>query len=214
MLKCTLCEGSKLKEIVLKNDRRSYFFCINCNLIFVNPDFHLSIDEEKSRYSQHNNSIDQEGYVKFLNRAIEPTLPHLKENMKGLDYGCGPSPTLSELLKLQGINCFDYDPVFEINHPYKKYDFVFATECFEHFFFPKNDLQKLSSLLKKGGTLSVMTERWSSLECFKVWYYKNDPSHVSFYHLKTFEFIADVFNYEIMYQDEKRVIILKKRNYR
>lgn len=212
MLKCTLCEGSRLEEIALKDDLRSYFFCFNCNLIFVNPDFHLSKDAEKSRYSQHHNSIDQHGYVKFLNRAIEPSLAYVNEEMKGLDYGCGPSPTLSKLLRLQGITCFDYDPIFEIDHPYRKYDFVFATECFEHFFFPKKDLQKISSLLRKDGTLSVMTERWSSLEDFNVWYYKNDPTHVSFYHYKTFEFIADAFSYEIVYNDERSVVILKKRD--
>ena len=212
MQKCTLCEGSYLKEIVLERDPRRYFLCKECFLIFAHSDFHLNKEEEKSRYSNHQNRIDQAGYVKFLNRAIFPSLDFISSGMIGLDYGCGPSPTLSKLLLKEGIECFDYDPIFGFDHPLDDYDFIFATECFEHFFLPKEDLQKINSLLKPHGFLSIMTERWVTEEGFKDWYYKNDPTHVSFFHENTFHYISKELNFDIVYQDENRVVILKRNN--
>lgn len=212
MQRCTLCEGSYLKEIVLEKDPRSYFLCKKCFLIFAHSDFHLNKETEKLRYTNHQNGIDQVGYVRFLHRAITPSLDFIRSEMVGLDYGCGPSPTLSKLLSKEGIECFDYDPIFGIDHPLNQYDFIFATECFEHFFYPKKDLQKINSLLKSNGVLSIMTEQWVTEEGFKDWYYKNDPTHVSFFHKNTFEYISSDLNFDIVYQDEDRVVIFRRNN--
>jgi hypothetical protein len=187
-----------------------YFFCNTCYIIFVHPDFRLSREAEKVRYVFHNNSIEQPGYVAFLNRIIEPTLQFLNPEMIGLDYGCGPAPTLSRLLNRKGITCYNYDPLFGFEHPHKHYDFIFATECMEHFFNPLQELQNINSLLNYNGFLSIMTERWSSIEQFEKWYYKNDPTHVCFFHQNTFEYLSDTMKLEILHQDDTRVIIFKK----
>lgn len=211
MANCPLCRNTKNNTSVNGADVRQYFYCNNCHLIFVSPSFHLSSEAEKSRYQFHQNNIEDKGYVAFLNKAIQPALPFMNTAMKGLDYGCGPSPTLSKLLQQQGYACSDYDPYFfpELNANHK-YDFIFATECFEHFFQPEKELNTISELLNDNGLLIIMTEQWQTIEHFATWYYPKDPTHVCFYHSHTFNFIAEKFQFEILYNDKKRVVVLRK----
>jgi SAM-dependent methyltransferase len=209
-LKCTLCGSSHPFLIECDNDSRVYYACPDCDLIFTDPKFHLSPEEEIARYSEHNNGIEHSGYVEFLNRAIQPVMSYLTKEMTGLDYGCGPTPTLSRLLQREGITCFDYDPLFGFAHPQTQYDFIFATECFEHFFHPGKEFNSINSLLKPGGYLAVMTEQYESLDSFKTWYYKRDKTHVSFFHRNSFLYLCKTFGYTIHWQDRNRVIVLQK----
>jgi len=206
---CKLCLNNELNEIS-GADTRNYFLCNNCSLISVHPNNYISRSEEKKRYLSHINGIDQPGYVEFLNRAIEPASNYLNKDMLGLDYGCGYAPTLSKILKQKGILCEDYDPYFVKNDLNKKYDFIFSTEVFEHFGDPRIELEKIDELLKPGGFLIVMTERWDELNRFSKWYYTRDPSHVVFYHSKTFDYIESKFEFKKLFDDRKRIIVYKK----
>lgn len=208
---CPLCIKSDTFNEVKGPDNRTFTLCGNCQLIFTETRFQLSKSEEEVRYKKHNNSITNKGYVQFLNQAINPTLPFLNREMKGLDFGCGPQPVLAELLKMQGFDCDNYDPIFfpelEIEN---KYDFIFATECFEHFFFPAKEIQKIKNLLKVDGYLIVMTDRWTKTELFKSWTYARDKTHVSFYHGRTMEFIAKKYSLSKIWMDQYRVTLYKK----
>lgn len=210
-MNCTLCTGEVLQKIKDEADPRTYYQCAECMLIFTDSRFHLSKEDEQSRYRLHNNGIMHKGYVAFLNRVIEPCIPFLNNHMTGLDYGCGPVPTLSKILARHGITCFDYDPLFGFDYPQRQYDFVFATECFEHFYQPKKEFLKIDSLLKPGGYLGVMTEQYESIEHFRTWYYKRDPTHVSFYNSKSFAYLCETYGYEIRYTDCNRVIVVQKK---
>ncbi|MDF1561291.1 MAG: class I SAM-dependent methyltransferase [Bacteroidales bacterium] len=192
-------------------DNRAYTKCNDCHLIFTGTRFHPSVNEEKTRYSEHKNGTEYPGYVEFLNQAIEPALPHLSGNMKGLDFGCGPTPTLSVLLKRKGYQCDDYDPIFFPEIPEKVYDYIFATECFEHFFFPGKEIQRIYELLSPQGFLIVMTEAWRTEEEFSCWYYARDKTHVSFYHSNTFKFIAGKFGFISHKSNNTRVVVLQKQ---
>jgi len=75
---------------------------------------------EEARYKAHQNSPQDAGYVRFLNQAITPALPYLNGSMRGLDYGCGPTPTLSGLLNAHGLYCENYDPYFFTASPEKQ----------------------------------------------------------------------------------------------
>jgi len=173
--------------------------------------FHLvSQQEEKTVYSLHENSIEQPGYVSFLNRAIKPALQYIKGSDVGLDYGCGPNPTLSQILKNQGISCYDYDPIFDISDPFDAYDFIFATECFEHFHQPKKDIQKILVKLKSKGLLVIMTQLYDDIKLFPSWHYTKDSTHVCFYHLDTFEFIKNNYGLSLLYTDRSRVFVFRK----
>lgn len=180
-------------------------------MIYTDEKFRLDDVNERKHYTFHHNSIEDENYVAFLNRVISPALKYLCEGMKGLDFGCGPNPVLSELLKQRNFDCDNYDCFFFPNlDRNKRYDFVFATECFEHFYNPKEELSLISGMLKKDGFLCVMTEYYPSKEGFGNWYYKNDPTHVCFYKHDTLSFIEKEFGYSEIYNDNKRVFILKK----
>jgi len=208
-IKCNLCDNDNLLQINCSKDR-SFYLCEKCFLISISEANYISPKEEKERYLKHNNGIEFEGYVNFLSRAINPTLNFLNKSMIGLDFGCGYSQTLSKILYNKGYNCEDYDPFFVQNALNKKYDFIFSTEVFEHFFNPKKEITKLINLVKKDGIIIIMTERWNSIDKFENWYYKNDPTHVAFFNKKTFDFIGHKFNLKILYDDGERIIIFRK----
>ncbi|MEX2114104.1 MAG: methyltransferase domain-containing protein, partial [Pirellulales bacterium] len=130
---CSLCRAEQEFAVIAGSDTRRYYHCDACSLIFVDPRDYLSPPEQIARYRTHQNSIHSAGYVAFLRRIVDPMLPYLDTSMRGLDFGCGPGPTLSLLVERQGIACANYDPFFAPNELQPPYDFIFATECFEHF---------------------------------------------------------------------------------
>ncbi len=207
---CRLCnEQSRLQKLNGADDRE-YYLCQSCNLISVDSRYFLSVDEERARYETHNNTIENEGYVNFLNRIIDPMLEFIEPGMRGVDYGCGPGPTLSQLVRRKGIDCDDYDPIFYPGQLRQQYDFVFCAETFEHFFYTEAEIEKLATLLVPDGFLGVMTEMWESVDQFKTWYYTRDSTHVSFYHRTTFDYMCRSFGFEKRYSDDTRVIVVQK----
>lgn len=67
---CKLCE-SDLIEKIAEDNNREYYHCNRCELVFVPEKYHLNSADEKKRYDLHDNSIDNPGYVKYLNRIVE-----------------------------------------------------------------------------------------------------------------------------------------------
>ncbi|MEX2639628.1 MAG: class I SAM-dependent methyltransferase [Balneolales bacterium] len=185
--------------------------CKHCSLIFADPASHLSNKDEKARYEEHNNGIQYPGYVRFINQAIEPALPCLSTKMHGLDYGCGPGPALSILLRRKGISCDDYDPFFFPLKLSPPYDFIFATEVFEHFNQPGREIEKLVNLLHPGSYLIIMTILWKDLHDFPTWFYAKDPTHISFFHENTIRFIGERYGFDRLPVRNKRVNILRKQ---
>lgn len=126
-----------------------------------------------------------------------------------LDYGCGPSPVLAELLKREGFSCDVYDPFFFPVIPEGSYDLVISTEVFEHLRDISAELHRIRKLIKPGGYLAVMTSLHDDVNDFENWWYKNDPTHVCFFGMHTFEWFAKEFAFEIIYGDNKNFVILK-----
>ncbi len=192
-------------------DSRRYHICPECRLLFVHPGDHPEANEEKERYLLHNNGIQYPGYVRFLKQAIDPTLPYLAPKSRGLDYGCGPVPTLSLLMQSKGHTCLDYDPFFFPKLPTGPFDYLFATEAAEHFFYPGAEFTRIGSLLKPGGILTLMTVFWHHTDDLLQNFYFRDPSHVVFYHPDTLDRIQHLYGFSRLYCDNKRVVILKKK---
>lgn len=207
-MQCLLCNSLN----TLKNEET--FQCSNCSLLFKNPTLFLSFKEESKRYSSHENDRLDQGYRDFLSRLISPLKMYLPKKFEALDFGCGPGPTLNELLEEVGGRVLNYDPLFFPNDEVlieKQYDVVTSTEVVEHFKDPHKSWKLLTSLVKPGGLLAIMTQMYSEETDYKSWWYKNDPTHVVFYQSKTFDYIAKTFNHEVIYQDSKSIIILKRR---
>ncbi len=210
MLKvCPLCSTNASK--IPGPDNRIYYYCNNCMLIHCDQKHHLSAVSERSRYDMHDNGIHNTGYVEFLNQVIEPAMKYITDDMVGLDYGCGPVPTLSLLIENDGYKCYNYDPIFFPEMTIRSFDFIFATECLEHFYYPENDLKKITSILKKNGFLFIMTYKWHNLDEFARWGYARDETHVSFFHQNTIIYLAEKFGFELMENTHSRVEVLRKK---
>jgi len=214
---CPICNSAENQESIGSPDGRIYYRCKVCELIYVDPSFHLKSTDEKARYDLHQNDETDERYIAFLRQAIDMALPYLKEADKILDFGCGPAPALlQEVHRL--INCltFPYDPFYypdnpDINAPY---DIIFSTEVFEHLYHPEKTLTLLNNWLKPSGYLCIMTQLYpKELNLFSNWYYARDPTHVVFYSMKTMQLIALKFNWELIDSDENRVFLFKKNQY-
>ena len=204
---CPLCQGDC--HFFYQDTRRSFLRCKQCALVFVSPEFLPTQKEEKTQYDLHENHPEDDGYRNFLNRLAWPLLEKLKPKSSGLDFGCGPGPTLSVILEEAGHNLSLYDPIY---HPDKRnlsgtYDFITATEVFEHLHYPSIDLGIIQNALKPGGWLGIMTKRVSGREAFSKWHYIQDPTHVCFWSETTFNWLASKWNANVEYPASDIAII-------
>ena len=172
----------------------------------------MNAKEEKIRYDLHKNSPDDQGYVDFLKRLVDPLSIKLKQGFKGLDFGCGPGPTVDVLLKEQGVSVANYDPFYFPDQNLLKncYDFVVCTEVIEHFYEPRREFIRLDQLLKgEGSFLAVMTQEVPAEKKFVDWWYHREPSHVCFYSRATFKWLAHWLGWRAEYPKENVVIFSK-----
>lgn len=194
-MNCPLCLSKQTEPFFKRNDptykEREYYLCSQCALIFLNPAQRLDAKREKERYDIHRNHPDDQDYIAFLRRLTDPLIPKLKPGAAGLDFGCGPGPAVSRILMEAGFGVSDYDPFYYPDEILleQEYDFITATEVFEHLFTPGREIDLLSDLLKPGGVLAVMTTVIPQERFAQHWYHR-DPTHVSFYQIQTFEWIA------------------------
>jgi SAM-dependent methyltransferase len=174
-----------------------YFRCETCDLTFLDPAQRPSLAEERAEYALHRNEPDDPRYRAFLQQALDPLLPRLKAGAKGLDFGCGPGPTLSVMLTGAGYPTADYDPIFRPDAVMltRTWDFVTCTEVVEHLHQPGEVFAHLDAMLKPGGVLSIMTERLTPERDFAAWRYRRQPSHVAFYSDKTMAWIGGRFGW-------------------
>ncbi len=207
---CPLCQSNHTHHY-FEDKRRQYLECANCALVFVNPDQRLDAKAEKAHYDLHENDPSDEGYRRFLSRMADPICQRVAPNSQGLDFGCGPGPTLSLMLQEQGhtMKLYDiyYHPNMEVLN--QQYDFVTATEVIEHLYHPDEVWQQWLNLVKPGGWLGVMTKMVIDVEAFATWHYKNDLTHVIFFSRKTFEYLAEQDQLELEFVG-KDVILLRK----
>ena len=195
---CPLCDSDDIDSFY-EDKNRIYLRCENCRLVFVPKCYWLSAEDERATYDLHENDAQDLGYRQFLSRLSTPLLEKLDSNRKGLDFGCGPGPTLSALLEAQGQQVDLYDP-FYFNDPsvfHKKYDFITATEVVEHLHDPKQAFVELFKMLKRGGWLGIMTKLVMDEHAFRQWHYIRDLTHICFFSRNTFEYLAQHFNADL-----------------
>jgi len=180
-------------------------------LINVPPRFHLTATEERRRYESHRNSPADQGYRLFLRQLMRPLLDYLTPGQQGLDFGCGPGPTLSQMLQEQGYPMSVYDPFFadDTRVLTRQYDFITCTEAIEHFTQPAREWRRLLDLLVQGGHLAVMTRFHCSVTDFSDWYYKNDPTHIHFYSQATFAWLAQRDHLQVSFAGDSVAIFTK-----
>lgn len=210
-MKCKICNNNKVEEIII--DKKKYYKCQYCEFIFIDSSHLLKAEDEVAQYNLHNNSIENTGYTNmfedFISKAITP---FIKEG-KALDFGSGPGPVLSELLSRKGFQVSIYDPFYAPNLPEEKFDLISSTEVFEHFIDPLKNIELILSLLKEDAYLAIMTNfHPNNNEIFKNWWYRRDPTHISFFTKKTFEYLAKKYNLKYIFSNDKNISTFKKRS--
>lgn len=188
---CPLCAANKTQSYY-SNENSSYLQCLNCELVFLPKRFHLNNIDEKSRYDLHQNDAEDIGYRQFLSTVFTPVEQHIAPNAKGLDFGCGPGPTLSLMFAERGYSMDLFDK-FYANNPNifnKQYDFITATEVVEHLDEPEKELSRLYNMLNNGGVLAIMTSMLTKEIDFSTWHYKSDPTHICFFSRTSMHYLA------------------------
>lgn len=196
-MKCILCGGGETAVFFTEPKLGlNYYRCAGCDLRFLDPVRRLAPETEKGRYETHENSVEDLRYQAFQMPMIDliekhPGAKHV------LDFGCGAGPVIRHLLEPKGFAVALYDPFF---YPDKTvldqtYDFVAASEVAEHLYDPAAEFALLRSLIKPGGRLGVMTVQPDEQTDFATWYYRRDPTHVSFYSRRTLSWIAVRYNF-------------------
>ncbi|MGB0893010.1 MAG: class I SAM-dependent methyltransferase [Parashewanella sp.] len=195
---CALCHSTELTFYV-EDKKRQYWQCETCHLVQVPSSFHLTSEQEKAEYDKHDNNCDDVGYRRFLSRCLDPVLQRIPVSAKGLDFGCGEGKVLSKMAAEKGMSIDNYD-LYYVNQPQlliKRYDVITMTEVIEHIADANALLIQLQSMLNKNGLLAVMTKRVKDKSAFKQWHYKNDQTHICFYSIATFEWIAQRFQWQL-----------------
>ena len=129
-----------------------------------------------------------------------------------LDFGCGNNHILANIINENNINSSYFDIYFYPDESYKKslYDAIIMEEVIEHLSDPVSVLKELISLLEENGKLIIKTMFIKEDTNLKNWWYLRDITHISFFSFKTFSYLSKLLSLEIIYCNDKDLIILQK----
>lgn len=195
IMQCLLCLSKTEKFIKIKD--REYFQCTYCLSIMLNPQNYISSQKEKERYLEHNNDVYDVRYQKFVSPIVDRVLNDYNKKHKGLDFGSGTGPVITKLLEDNRYDIDIYDPFFadQKEKLTKSYDYIVCCEVMEHFHHPRLEFGQFQNMLNHDGTLYLKTSVYSESIDFESWYYKDDPTHVFFYHENALEYIKHEYSY-------------------
>lgn len=189
---CPVCGAERLAELETK--RALFFRCGVCAFVFRDPSDRPDDRQAVARYSLHRNSAEDPGYVSYLTKIIDRGLSAAGPGVvRVLDWGSGPVAVCSELLRARGLAVDSWDPHFMAERlpPESAYDVAFCVETAEHFFHPLADFSELAARVRPGGLLVLHTHIVPDDDAaFRSWWYKEDPTHVSFYSIGTLARLA------------------------
>ncbi|MCK4737427.1 MAG: class I SAM-dependent methyltransferase [Sulfurimonas sp.] len=213
MEECKICNGNTT-AITDEKKQKKYYTCLTCEYIFLDKLFYIDDKAEKKHYDKHHNTFESLGYVKMFEELIDEFVIPQTQNIKtALDFGCGEGEVLPILLEKYGVTCDRYDLFYfpEKIYENKKYDLITSTEVFEHLTNPLSMLKKLLSHVNKDGFLLLMSAfHPNDDEEFLKWWYIRDITHIGFFNLVTFEYLAQELNLKIVKHNSKNSILLKK----
>ncbi len=208
---CKLCESFGVEKFC-EDKNRTYYRCPDCELIFVPEKFHLDIINEKARYDLHNNSIYNEGYVKYLTEVFEIVKTISKKNESILDFGAGKEAVLTTIFQKNGYNCTAYDPLY--NHgekvEFESFDLLIACEVVEHIRCIQKEVTLIKKLLKPTSKILIRTQMYPSPEKFLKWWYIQDLTHINLFTTKTMLILADLLGCILENTIGKDIYILSK----
>jgi len=202
---CPLCKHESSVFYHFKS--RLYHICNHCSGIFPDRTLWPNFNDEKARYEEHNNDVEDLGYQKFVSPIVSAVHKNYTESDAGLDFGAGPGPVISKMLKDLNYNIKLYDPFFHKDEKLllDTYNYIVCCEVMEHFHHPYQEFQLMRDMLKADGAIYCLTDIYDDSIDFHKWYYKNDQTHVFIYQKETLEWIKNEFQFPKM-EINKRLI--------
>lgn len=214
MKKCKIC-NSDTTVITDNKTKKKYHKCPTCSYIFLDEAFYVDEAREKKHYDKHHNTLESLGYVKMFEDLVEEfVLPHKEGIKSALDFGCGEGEVLPIVLERASIACDRYDLFYFPKKVYegKKYDLILSTEVFEHLQNPLEIFKKLLLHVEKNCYILLMSAFHpdNDDEFFKWWYIR-DVTHIGFFNINTFEFLASELGLTIVKHNFKNIILFQNR---
>ncbi len=193
----------------------SYYYCKTCEFMQMDDSKRVPFDKEREVYDRHENSIECEGYVNMFQNFINSAVIPFKSSGLALDFGSGPEPVLTQIIKRDyEFDIDNYDLHFQPEKVYegKKYDVIVSTEVVEHLPDPMEVFRLFHDLLEDGGVLAFMTLfHENDDDAFLKWWYRRDETHISFFTVKTLENIAKSIGFKVIYTDGRRICTFRKQ---
>lgn len=175
----------------------AFLRCMECGGIVRDPTTRLSPEAQRDRYLLHRNDLVDQGYRRWLEGYLDAVFGWLRDqkisiergDLPVLDFGSGPNPALVALLRERGYDAVGWDPFFRPGPiPAESARLVTCLEVAEHFETPRRDLSRLAGALAEGGIAAIATHLLGAdgdpaeqTAFFRSWWYRQDPTHVSFY---------------------------------
>ena len=196
---CRLCHN---QAHLVFEDVRPFYACNVCGLIF--SDCFLSVEEVEKHYKdQYHNECDWGNeaavFILWLKNFGGGSAPLL--SLSFLDYGSGGGFLAGALRKI-GFKVDCYEPMLhgEFNRESysEAYDVIILNEVVEHLEDINKTLDVVYNVLADNGLVFIKTLLTDQMindplnfqELFKGWWYKDDPTHISFFSSLTIEYIC------------------------
>jgi len=212
-----LCRICKFPSTLFYRDERTFFKCPNCALIFTNDLPKKAIEENHYKTQWQTTDPDFWGSQATSLISYIGNYGILPDNHRILDFGSG-SGELAQELQRRGYRVTALEPMTEgylkdQNYPFL-FDAVFAIEVIEHLPHVWEELQEIEKVLKPEGIIVFSTRLTNpfidlpdAVGQFKEWWYKDDPTHISFFCNQTLSVMAEMKNYSIEIFGDKIFVI-------
>ncbi len=207
---CRLCGAPDPRRFFARG--KGYLDCPQCGYVGLEPTLFPRRDDECARYLLHKNDSADIGYRNFLETFVK-ALPKIAPGARVLDFGSGPVPALSDMLRARGFIVTSYDPFFAPGKAWRRhlFDLIVAHEVAEHLRFPGRSLGALAGRLSIGGWLALRTRfAPDSDEEFVRWWYREDSTHVGFFRARSFVFLAGKLGLELEELSAPDRVVLRK----
>jgi len=185
-------------------DGRTFFKCPECSLIFTNDLPEKSLEENHYRSQWEATDPDfwkkqTDGLLQYVQAYGTPG--HI------LDFGAG-SGEMTRELEGRGYRVTPLEPMkdgFLKDQSYGySFDVVIGIEVIEHLADFWSELREIEKVLSENGIVLFSTlftnafiDSPQAPEAFAKWWYKDDPTHVSFFCNRSLAKMADLGGYDI-----------------
>lgn len=216
-MKCKICD-SEAKYVKTLKVRKvydaEYFLCGECGFMFVGNPFWLAEAYENPINNSDTGYVLRNVYLSRKTLILFYVLFNTKASF--LDFAGGYG-MLARLLRDYGLEFFLDDAytqnLFMKGFEYKEQIIEAMTcfECFEHFSEPKNEIDSIFSISSNIFFSTVLFSGEIAPDDDWEYYGLNHGQHVSFYSLKTLEYIAKKHNVNVYSNGANLHLFTKKR---